>query len=44
VLAYDRNGTQHEAGAEAGSCIKLTNEERQRLVRDARAQLAIAPR
>jgi hypothetical protein len=44
VFAYDRNGTPHEAGSEAGSCIKLTNEERQRLVRDARAQLATARR
>ena len=44
VLAYDRNSKAHEVGSEAVSCIKLTNEERQRLVRDARAQLATVPR
>ncbi|HWT04312.1 MAG TPA: hypothetical protein VN224_01015 [Xanthomonadales bacterium] len=44
VIAYDRNSTPHEVGAEAGTCTALPNEERQRVVRDARAQLAIAPR
>jgi hypothetical protein len=44
VFAYDRNSKAHEVGSEAGSCIKLSNEERQRLVRAARAQLATVPR
>jgi hypothetical protein len=44
VFAYDRNSTPHEVGAEAGTCTALSNDERQRVVRDARAQLAAAPR
>ena len=44
VIAYDRNSTPHEVGAEAGSCTALSNAEQQRVVRDARAQLAALPR
>jgi hypothetical protein len=44
VVAFDNHGASHDVGAEAGSCTALSNAERQRVVRQARAKLAAAPR
>ena len=44
VVAFDNHGASHDVGVEAGSCTALSNAERQRVVRDARAKLASAPR
>ena len=40
VVVYDRHGASHDVGTEAGSCTALSNAERQRVVREARAKLA----
>jgi|GEM_PF-6409701 len=44
VVVYDGHGAPRDVGAEAGTCTALSYEERQRVVRDARAQLASTAR